>query len=222
MPLRIELGPFERIVIGEAVLINSGTRTSFLIDGDGMIVKLYQGFADARRIAEDSNSIPVDTRARIRLALPFEGLLVQDAFERNDFTYGVALYQHGFLDQAAESFRQVIASKPDNANAYYNLGTLNLRRSRPNEAKEYLQKTVDLRPDERGQYYLLSVTANDRTGLLFAIANVLTRYRINLHTAKIMTLGERVEDVFLVDGAALNIQRNQLQLETELLDALKV
>jgi [protein-PII] uridylyltransferase len=57
-----------------------------------------------------------------------------------------------------------------------------------------------LRPDERGQYYLLSIAANDRTGLLYAIASVLTRYRINLHTAKIMTLGERVEDVFLVDG----------------------
>ncbi|KAB8044530.1 [protein-PII] uridylyltransferase [Janthinobacterium aquaticum] len=85
-----------------------------------------------------------------------------------------------------------------------------------------LQPTVDLRPDERGQYYLLSVAANDRTGLLYSIANVLTKYRVNLHTAKIMTLGERVEDVFLVDGAALNSARNQILLETDLLDALKV
>ena len=82
--------------------------------------------------------------------------------------------------------------------------------------------TVDLRPDERGQYYLLSIAAADRTGLLYSIANVLTRYRINLHTAKIMTLGERVEDVFLVDGAVLNNPRTQIQLETDLLDALKV
>ncbi|MES3024691.1 MAG: [protein-PII] uridylyltransferase [Pseudomonadota bacterium] len=82
--------------------------------------------------------------------------------------------------------------------------------------------TVDLRPDERGQYYLLSIAANDRTGLLYSVANVLQRYRINLHTAKIMTLGERVEDVFLVDGAALNNSLKQIQLETDLLDALKV
>jgi flagellar protein FlbT len=39
MPLRVELKPFERIVIGEAVLINSGTRTSFLIDGDAPILR---------------------------------------------------------------------------------------------------------------------------------------------------------------------------------------
>jgi [protein-PII] uridylyltransferase len=85
-----------------------------------------------------------------------------------------------------------------------------------------IQPTVDLRPDERGQYYLLSVAANDRTGLLYSIANVLTKYKINLHTAKVMTLGERVEDVFLVDGAALNNARNQIQLETDLLEAIKV
>jgi [protein-PII] uridylyltransferase len=82
--------------------------------------------------------------------------------------------------------------------------------------------TVDLRPDERGQYYLLSISSADRTGLLYAIAGVLARHRINLHTAKIMTLGERVEDVFLVDGAALATARNQIQIETELLDALHV
>ncbi|MES2936006.1 MAG: [protein-PII] uridylyltransferase [Pseudomonadota bacterium] len=82
--------------------------------------------------------------------------------------------------------------------------------------------TVDLRSDERGQYYLLSVSANDRTGLLYSIANVLTKYKINLHTAKIMTLGERVEDVFLVDGPVLNNARSQIQLETDLLEALKI
>lgn len=82
--------------------------------------------------------------------------------------------------------------------------------------------TVDLRPDERGQYYLLSISANDRNGLLYAIATVLTKYKINLHTAKVMTLGERVEDVFIVDGAALQGARTQIQFETELLEALRV
>ena len=82
--------------------------------------------------------------------------------------------------------------------------------------------TVDLRPDERGQYYLLSVSANDRTGLLYTIAQVLAKYKINLHTAKIMTLGERVEDVFLVDGPVLNHARSQIQFETDLLEAMRI
>jgi flagellar biosynthesis repressor protein FlbT len=39
MPLRVELKPFERIIIGETVIINSGSRTSFLIDGDAPILR---------------------------------------------------------------------------------------------------------------------------------------------------------------------------------------
>ena len=39
MPLRVELKPFERIVIGESVIINSGNRTSFLIDGEVPILR---------------------------------------------------------------------------------------------------------------------------------------------------------------------------------------
>jgi len=82
--------------------------------------------------------------------------------------------------------------------------------------------TVDLRPDARGEYHVLSVTANDRTGLLYAIATVLARYGISLHTAKIMTMGERVEDVFLVEGDALENARTQIQLETDLLEVLRL
>jgi [protein-PII] uridylyltransferase len=79
---------------------------------------------------------------------------------------------------------------------------------------------VTLRPDERAQRWILSVSASDRTGLLYAIARVLAKHHINLLLAKISTLGERVEDTFLVDGAPLQHNRTQLAIETELLDAL--
>jgi len=39
MPLRVELKPFERIIIGESVIINSGSRSSFLIDGETPILR---------------------------------------------------------------------------------------------------------------------------------------------------------------------------------------
>lgn len=79
---------------------------------------------------------------------------------------------------------------------------------------------VSLRPDERAQRWLLSVSASDRTGLLYAIARVLARHHVNLQLAKVSTLGERVEDTFLIDGATLLQSRAQLQLEGDLLDAL--
>jgi [protein-PII] uridylyltransferase len=67
----------------------------------------------------------------------------------------------------------------------------------------------------------MSIVANDRTGLLYRIARVLARYRINVQTARITTLGERVEDVFLIDGDALERPRESLQFQTALLDALR-
>jgi len=86
-----------------------------------------------------------------------------------------------------------------------------------------IKPRVDLRPDERGQYYLLSLSANDRTGLLYAISRVLAKHRISVHTARINTLGERVEDVFLVDGSRLTSDNKlQLQLEQDLLAALAI
>ncbi len=79
---------------------------------------------------------------------------------------------------------------------------------------------VHIVPDEKGQYHSLSITAGDRPGLLYAIALVLSRYGVSLHTAKIVTLGERAEDVFVVSGAALANPKTVLQLETDLLKAL--
>jgi [protein-PII] uridylyltransferase len=80
---------------------------------------------------------------------------------------------------------------------------------------------VHIRPDEKGQYSLVSVAAGDRPGLLYAIALVFSRYRVDLHTAKIVTLGERAEDVFVVSGEALASPKRVLQLEQDLLAALQ-
>ncbi|WP_374662372.1 [protein-PII] uridylyltransferase [Inhella sp.] len=79
---------------------------------------------------------------------------------------------------------------------------------------------VELRPDERAQAWVLSLSASDRAGLLYAVARVLARHGVNLQLARISTLGERVEDSFLVNGPALGRPREQLEIESELLDAL--
>lgn len=80
---------------------------------------------------------------------------------------------------------------------------------------------VTLKPDEKAQNWLLSVSASDRIGLLYSIALVLAKHGINLQLAKISTLGERVEDTFLVSGAALQQNKAQIEIETELLAALQ-
>jgi [protein-PII] uridylyltransferase len=80
---------------------------------------------------------------------------------------------------------------------------------------------VSLQPDERGQKWLLSISASDRVGLLYSVASILAKHKVNLFLAKISTLGERVEDTFLIDGAALQQNKKQLEIETELLAVLQ-
>ena len=55
---------------------------------------------------------------------------------------------------------------------------------------------IALSVDERNRRSVLELTAGDRPGLLCEVGQVLVQERTELHAAKIMTVGERAEDVF--------------------------
>ena len=78
-----------------------------------------------------------------------------------------------------------------------------------------------MRPEDKAQRWLQSVSARDRTGQIDSIARMLARHGISLELAKVTTLGERVEDTFLISGAELQMNRRQIEIETELLEALQ-
>lgn len=81
---------------------------------------------------------------------------------------------------------------------------------------------VGLQPDDKAQRWLLHISATDRAGLLYNIARVLARYGLSVQLAKVMTLGERVEDSFLLEGPQLQHTARQLELEKELVHMLQV
>ncbi len=85
-----------------------------------------------------------------------------------------------------------------------------------------LTPEIQIFPDDKGTHYILEVVAGDRPGLLAGIAYVLANAGINVVSAKINTLGERAEDVFLIDGARLHDEQALLRLETALYDQLRV
>ena len=80
---------------------------------------------------------------------------------------------------------------------------------------------VSLKPDDKAQSWLLSISASDRIGLLYNIARVLAKHGLHLRLAKISTLGERVEDTFLISGPQLQVNKRQIEIETELLETLE-
>ncbi len=148
-----------------------GVPTSFLLNEDNMIVKVYQGTSSPAHFVEDLKTIPRTPADRMRKALPFEGTLYQGSFQRNAFTYGVALFQRGYLEQAAASFKQVIVAKPDDAEAYYNLGTLELRRNSLQEARKYLEQTVKLKPNYPEAWNNLGMIAGQQGQTDEAVSN---------------------------------------------------
>jgi flagellar biosynthesis repressor protein FlbT len=86
LPLRVELKPFERIVIGETVIINSGSRTSFLIDGEAPVLR------EKDTVTAETANTPVK-----RLYL-----CVQMMYLKNDVTRYRTAYL-GFLRELRES-----------------------------------------------------------------------------------------------------------------------
>ncbi|NCX48488.1 MAG: [protein-PII] uridylyltransferase [Gammaproteobacteria bacterium] len=61
-----------------------------------------------------------------------------------------------------------------------------------------LPANVSIRPDLEGKRTLIELIAPDRAGLLTTVGRVFAEFGLDLSTAKIATLGERVEDVFYV------------------------
>ena len=94
MPLRVELKPGERIIIGQSVITNSDTRTAFLIDGDAPILR------EKDILTPETANTPVK---RIYLC-------VQMMYLENDIPAYQDLY-FGFIGeliQAVPSFREQI------------------------------------------------------------------------------------------------------------------
>jgi len=146
-----------------------GIPTSFLIDEEGLIVKVYQGTFSPGQLLADLDSIPRTPKDRVRKALPFEGTLYGPGFQRNYFTYGVAFFRRGYLDQAVASFQRAVRDSPDYAEAHYNLGTLYLKQHRIAEARNSLGRALQLRPDYPSALNNLGLTVREEGSIEEAI-----------------------------------------------------
>ena len=89
--------------------------------------------------------------------------------------------------------------------------TVAVYRRAPRQARMFHTPTqITISTDEPNGRSVLELTAGDRPGLLCDVGKVLTAEHIMLQAARIMTVGERAEDVFYItdlDGRALDEAR---------------
>lgn len=118
--------------------------TSFLINEQGEIVKVYQGAVSSEQIDQDFRSIPKNAGDRLARALPFPGVTDTVEFGRNYLSYGSVFFQRGYLDQAEVSFRTALRDDPSSAEALYGIGSVCLNQQRNAEAREMFARAVKL------------------------------------------------------------------------------
>jgi len=124
-----------------------GLPTSFLIDGEGNIVKVYQGPIVPEHIDQDCVQIPRTDAERLERALPFPSSKYTLEFGRNHLSSGALFFQHGYLDQARVSFEQALHDDPASAEALYGIGSVYLNQNKNADAREMFERCLKLRPN---------------------------------------------------------------------------
>jgi len=118
--------------------------TSFLIDENGDIVKVYQGPVTPSHVEEDSRRIPRTNTERLAKALPFRGAGETYVFGRNSLSLGSAFFQRGYFDPAETAFRLALRDDPASAEACYGLGSVYLKQEKAREARDSFERAVKL------------------------------------------------------------------------------
>jgi tetratricopeptide (TPR) repeat protein/peroxiredoxin len=123
--------------------------TSFLIDKDGGIVKIYQRvFPDEHSV--DFKNIPRTDAERIVKALPFPGADTGYVFGRNYLSLGSVFYERGYPETSETFFRRALQDDPASAEALYGLGSVYLQQQKPKEARESFERVLKLQASYPG------------------------------------------------------------------------
>jgi tetratricopeptide (TPR) repeat protein len=118
--------------------------TSFLIDANGNIVKVYQGPTDLAHVEYDFQHIPRSDAERFACALPFPSAGHTLEFGRNYLSYGSLFFQRGYLDEAEAAFQFAFRDDPSSAEALYGIGSVYLNQNKNAEAHDAFERTVKL------------------------------------------------------------------------------
>jgi tetratricopeptide (TPR) repeat protein/peroxiredoxin len=118
--------------------------TSFLINGRGEIVKVYQGPFHPERFETDFQSIPATDSERLTRALPFPLAGHTLEFGRNYLSLGALFFQRGYLAEAGSAFQQAFRDDPTSAEALYGIGSVYLDQNKNAAARETFERATKL------------------------------------------------------------------------------
>ena len=120
--------------------------TTFLLNRDGFIERIYQGRVEAERLLRDMEFLNEPAEARLARALPFEGRFFGPAPIRNYTALGTALLESDLPGAALPYFETAAARNPSDAILHFNLGTALAARDSLGAAQAAFERAVRMDP----------------------------------------------------------------------------
>ena len=120
--------------------------TSFLVNSDGYVEKIYEGVIEAEQVLADTALLGEAYEPRLARVTPFAGLWVGPQPRRNHAELGAALLERGLVEVAVPYFESSAAVTPHAPDGHYNLGTAYLRLGRLEEARASFERALRWAP----------------------------------------------------------------------------
>ncbi|MDH4046714.1 MAG: [protein-PII] uridylyltransferase [Gammaproteobacteria bacterium] len=210
----------EEIAWHTEVLADSDTSSEFgLVDvrkqtqGDGIEAVLYtprskQTFAQVTAVLDELSMTIVDARI-----VPIDNGYSLDTFVFLELDKRMEIDSHR-IEKIRRNLGRVLTARSAPAK---------VTRAVPRQIRMFSTKTDIMFSEDLGRRRtVLEIVAADRPGLLSIVGQVFVEYGIYIDTAKILTIGERAEDVFyVVDESGEPLAESTCQeLKTRLLERL--
>lgn len=131
--------------------------TTFLLDADGNVVKVYRGVVEPDRVLDDLANLPATPEERLRAGLPYPGRQIRQRFARDYFALGTA-FANARVNREAERYLSIaIQRRPRDVRARINLALLRAEAGRLPEAIALLEQATQTNPDNESVLLNLGV-----------------------------------------------------------------
>ena len=183
----------------EVGLVDVRRRTN----GDGVEAALFtpsikRTFAHATAVLDELGMTIMDARV-----VPLENGYSIDSFVFMELDDRVEI-DESRMQKIRRSLTRVLTAYDDNV--------VRVTRTLPRQARMFTTRaSVEFGPGTSEKSTVLEVVAADRPGLLSTIGQVFIEQGVNIETAKIMTIGERAEDVFYIRKESGEVLDEQAQ-----------
>ncbi len=120
--------------------------TTFLLDAQGRIVRVYREGVDVALILRDAASIEAPPDQRLARAQPFEGVSYSPPGRRDYVPYGRDLLDQGLEAQAVVAFEEAARGNAS-ASVLYRLGGLLVKTGQTAKARSAYERALTIQPD---------------------------------------------------------------------------